>query len=252
MSKEIVNRINALLMEKDIKKSKFYKDVGLTSAAFSNWNNGTNAPKLANLKRIADYLDVPLEYIAFGTVEVGKNNSLGISDEAVKIAKDYDELDRYGKQTVQAVLKSETARVKVEQVSKPVRDKVIPLFGNSFAAGPLEPDFGNVWTNYSVPVDSRADFAIHVNGDSMEPYIHDGDIALGVRRNPRDGETGAFMLDGEFLVKQYCSDHRGDVFLFSLNRSRKDADVQLMVEEEHNLVCFGTIILEKLPLPEDY
>lgn len=59
MSKEIVNRINALLAEKNIKKSKFYKDVDLTSAAFSNWNNGTNAPKLANLKRIAEYLDAP-------------------------------------------------------------------------------------------------------------------------------------------------------------------------------------------------
>ena len=86
----------------------------------------------------------------------------------------------------------------------------------------------------------------------MEPYLNDGSIALGVKRNPENGEVGAFMLNGEFLCKQYCRDVFENVYLFSLNRDRKDADKTLFKSGDYTLTCFGTIMMdERVPLPEE-
>ena len=205
------------------------------------------------LLKIAKYFDVAPEYLLTGKDQEPKEKDSPIlSMEAHKIAKQYDTLDDYGKALVKDVVNHEVRRVQSASVPAAKDGKVIPLFANSFAAGTGEPDFGNMWTNYTVPVDSSAEFAIRINGNSMEPLLTDGSIALGVKREPRDGEVGAFLLNGEFLVKQYCSDHRGDVYLFSLNRDRADADRSLMVgEDSGTLYCFGTILVKRQPLPDD-
>ena len=98
--------------------------------------------------------------------------------------------------------------------------------------------------------DLRAEFAIHVNGNSMEPWLPDGSVALGVKRLPRDGEVGAFFLDGGFLIKQFCSDPMGNVYLFALNRDRSDADDTVWHDSGRDLRPVGTILLDaRIPLP---
>ena len=176
------------------------------------------------------------------------------SSEAMDIAKRYSDLDVYGKNTVRAVIDAEENRIKkmaeLESPAENTERKVIPLFGAHFAAGPGEPDFGNAWEEYTVPKSSPADFAIHITGDSMEPYLHDGQIALGIRRAPKDGEVGAFNLDGDYLCKQVCTDVNGTIYLFSLNRNRADMDVTIQRDSGRSLTYFGTIIMDqKPPLP---
>ena len=176
----------------------------------------------------------------------------GLSREAAELARDFDGLDDHGKRVVRAVLGEERRRMEAARVYElPKAVKVIPLFGNSFAAGRGDPDFGNAWEDYEVPADSGADFAVRINGNSMEPYLHDGSIALGQKRAPRDGEVAALLLDGEFLCKQVCQDFVGNLYLFSLNRERKDADVTISYDAERSVTCFGTIIMERVPLPVD-
>ena len=130
------------------------------------------------------------------------------------------------------------------------RTRTVPLFGNSFAAGTPEPDFGGGVDYHVLPEGSRADFAIRINGDSMEPWLKDGSIALGVKERPGNGEVGAFLLDGEFLCKQVCQDIIGNIYLFSLNRERADADITIWHDSGRNLVSFGKILMrERVPLP---
>lgn len=176
--------------------------------------------------------------------------SLGLSTDALELARDFDVLDEHGRDALRALANVELARLRDADSGTSLR--VIPLLGASFAAGKAEPDFGNMWTDYEVESDSPAEFAIRVHGDSMEPALPDGSIALGVRREPRDGEVAAFMLNGEFLVKQFCQDSQGNIYLFSLNRSRSDLDVSLMrgADPVEDLYCFGTILLpRRYPLP---
>ena len=127
--------------------------------------------------------------------------------------------------------------------------KIVPLLGAAFAAGTPEAP-GDLFMGDYKTTELRAEFAIKVNGDSMEPWLPDGSVALGVKRLPRDGEVGAFWLDGGFLVKRVCTDPYGTVYLFALNRDRSDADDEIRADSGRDLRPVGTILLDKkLPLP---
>lgn len=165
-----------------------------------------------------------------------------LSPAAQSLARSYDELDEHGKAVMDAVLAEETKRMHPAPV---IQMKDIPMIQSSLAAGVPEPDFGLVWETYSVPADTRADFAARINGDSMEPYIKDGSVVLGLRCELRSGDVGAFLLNGEFLCKQYVKTADG-AWLRSLNRDRADTDIVL--NGEHSLICFGKVITEG-PVP---
>ena len=63
------------------------------------------------------------------------------------------------------------------------------------------------------PLTRRVSFGIPVNGDSMEPQFHNGDMLLIERtKEIRIGEIGVFTLNGEGYVKEL-----GDKELLSLN-----------------------------------
>ena len=54
-------------------------------------------------------------------------------------------------------------------------------------------------------VPSGADFGVHVNGDSMEPVYHDGQIVWVKQCSElRSGEVGIFIYDGDGYIKSYA------------------------------------------------
>ncbi len=205
----------------------------------------TASPTIQVMAKIAGALDRSVADFVDGP------KAPGLSGEALGLARDYDGLDGHGKRVVRAVMGEEKQRMALSGAAVTPAFKVIPLIGNSFAAGRGDPDFGNPWEDYQVPADSGADFAVRINGNSMEPYLPDGSVALGQKRAPRDGEVAALLLDGEFLCKQVCQDMVGNLYLFALNRARKDADVTIWKDAERSLTCFGTILMERVALPTD-
>ena len=92
-----------------------------------------------------------------------------------------------------------------------------------------------------------AEFAVRIQGDSMEPYIRDGSVVY-VNRDPLErGDVGIFCVDGEIHVRQYVRDRLGLVYLFSLNRRRADADLVLARDSRRSLVCLGRVLLPRRP-----
>ena len=241
----MVDRVKAICEERGIPISKLEQDLGFSNAYIAQLRKGVFPSD--RLLAIADYLDVPYRFLVTGENE----KSPGLSTEAMRIAKDYDDLDTWGQRTVRAVTDSELERLKGEAPPVVRLMKTIPLVSNRFAAGPGEPDFGNGLEEYDVPADSDADFAIRITGDSMEPYLPDGSVQLCRKGRPKDGEIGAFLVDGSFYVKQVCIDITGTLHLFSLNRDRRDMDLHLPKAEEHQVLCFGTILKKKYRLPLD-
>lgn len=199
--------------------------------------------------------------LAFGDTNWTSENekSPGLSTEAWQMASDYEDMDKWGQKAVRNLADNELARVREEdetpdnivQMRPAVKD--VPLLGTSFAAGAGEIDTGNAWTTYTVPESSPADFAIRVNGDSMEPWLPDGSVALCKRENPRDGDVAALLVDGDFVVKQVCQDISGMLHLFSLNRARKNMDRHIPRDDiDRQIICFGTVLLNDVPaLPID-
>ena len=113
----------------------------------------------------------------------------------------------------------------------------------------LDEDFTYIPADESVPC--GADFAVRIQGDSMEPYIHDESVVY-VNRDPlADGDVGIFCVDGAMLCKQYHRDALGMTYLFSLNRARADADVVLTSTGTRSLACFGRVMLpHRLEVPQ--
>lgn len=233
-----------------MKQSELGRLLGVTGSAIGNYENSVSAPKADVLYRAFDALQCDANYLFQD--EMRSLPPEGVTPPELAIVRKYRTLDEHGKKLIGTLLDMESERLTAPApvTELPPRTRIIPLLGNSFAAGVGEPDFGNALEEYEVEADRKADFAVRVNGDSMEPYLPDGSIALGIKGTPRDGDVAALMVNGAFYVKQVCIDALGNLYLFSLNRARKDLDLEVKASSDANVSCFGTIVMEKrLPLP---
>ena len=63
-----------------------------------------------------------------------------------------------------------------------------------------------------------ADFAVKVRGDSMEPMVSDGDIAVfRAAQTAGNGQFVAAVIDGQMLLKRFVGQSKGRTRLESLN-----------------------------------
>ena len=142
-------------------------------------------------------------------------------------------------------------QAELERPAPERESRVIPLYRTPAAAGYAAPVFGEDFDYLAISdeIPQAAEFAVRIQGDSMVPYIADGDVVY-VNRDPlAAGDVGIFCVDGEMFCKQYYKDPAGTVYLFSLNRARSDADLVLTAGSGRTLVCFGRVILHAPPLP---
>ena len=191
------------------------------------------------LLRICDVLSVPLDVFCGGAALPRS----GAADWAL-LGK-LRALDADGRALAELVIDAELSRARRAHAAP--REKVIPLYLTPAAAGYASPALGEDYEDYAVPADSPADFAVRIAGDSMEPLIPDGSVAL-VRRCPIvPGDVGLFFVDGDMKCKQYLRDSYGTVRLVSLNRARADADVTIPPDSGVALCCFGKVLPEKTP-----
>lgn len=242
-------KLDLLMAEKHINKPRLAELSGVPYTTIDGfYKKGYENAKLSNLRKLAHALGASLDYL----VEEDGGAADSVSRDAYRVARSYDALDDWGRKVVRGVVADETLRVEsLREAAKP-KTRIIPLLGNSFAAGVGEPDFGNALEDYEIAYDTKADFAVRVHGDSMEPYLPDGSIQLGVKGTPADGDVAALIVDGAFYVKQICLDSAGNLHLFSLNRARRDLDLTVLASSGSNVSCFGVIPLPKrVPLPLD-
>ena len=236
-------------------RTRLAEELGRPYSTVTKYEKDERDPGHSYLVEVARKFGVTTDYLLGLEDQPAGRRQQACSAQAEDVAARYDRLDPAGQGAVDAILHYEEARMQAAgtETQPPAPGKVIPLFGCRFAAGPAEPDFDSAWEHYEVPAGSQAEFAIHIHGDSMEPYLPDGSVALGRHGWPRDGEVGAFLLDGEYLCKQACRDSEGNVYLFSLNRARRSADVTVWASAGRNLQCFGTILMkQRVPLPDEF
>ena len=180
-----------------------------------------------------------------------------LSDEAMKVARDYSDLDHSGKQAVRDLIGTEKTRCEddrrfLNDTQLPPEPLFVNLYSEPSAAGIAVPTMGKDYVPYELkPGDPKgAAYAVRVQGDSMEPAFHDGDIAFVNHDALSNGDVGIFCVDGGTVIKQYYHDPLGMTYLFSLNRSRADADVLINPTSNQTVVCQGRVITSKrYPLP---
>lgn len=249
-------RIAELRAKRGISQTELGELLGTTKQTIYKYETGvvTNIP-LDKLERIADVLEVSPSYLMGWE---NKKTLPSLSDEAVKVARDYQGLDRWGRQVVRSVISDEQARMEEEErlmrnftPDAEPEPKVINLFVEPSAAGIAAPTIGRDYEPYELkPEDPPgAAYAVRLQGDSMEPDFPDGAIVFVNHDALRDGDIGVFSVDGGTVCKQYHQEG-GVVYLFSLNRRRADADVVLFPGGNRAFVCQGRVITRKhYPVP---
>ena len=155
------------------------------------------------------------------------------------------ELERYGN-----YLRSQDVykRVEAEPHVEYIRHYIVPA-----AAGYASPIEGEDYE--TIPLDPKAprgaDFCITIRGDSMMPFIGDGDLVYIKRgADMTDFDVGVFYVDGDVLCKQYCVDAYRNLHLLSANPAREDANRTIKADSMSRVMCFGKVLLpHKLPQP---
>ena len=74
--KDVIARIEILIAQREMAKEDFYEQSGISSASFSQWNNGVHVPSKKKLNSAANVLGVDLEYILYGDTEKEKPDTV--------------------------------------------------------------------------------------------------------------------------------------------------------------------------------
>ena len=230
-------------------RAQLARRLGVSASAVSNYENGVSFPKEHVLLRLFDCLETEPNDLFRDSFRAG--GQVLSRDERALLDR-YRSLTALGRETVRSVTEALCAyRDDLEQGRPDRETRVIPLYRSPAAAGYAAPVFGEEFDYIPVTeeVPRGAEFAVRIQGDSMDPYIRDGDLVY-VNRDPlKAGDVGIFWVDGDVLCKQYYRDPAGTVYLFSLNRARADADVVLTASSGRTLACFGRVIFRAPPLP---
>lgn len=81
-----------LLQKYGITAYKVSKETGVTQSTLSDWKRGRSTPKTDNMKKIADYFGVSLDYLMTGKEEPKKKETVLTPRDERDIAKDLNNI----------------------------------------------------------------------------------------------------------------------------------------------------------------
>ena len=220
----LCERIRFYREKSGLEQKAFAERVGVTANAASNWERGRSRPDVNLLPAICRALDITL-YELFG--EAAPADPLSEREKA--LVRNYRALNPGHQYALDRTLEALRFVQKAEG-----RPAIKPLlyFERPLAAGVGDPtefeqEAAPIYL-YLSPEVQRADYVFRVNGDSMEPLYHSGELVLVQKLSPSSalhyGEIGAFIVGNETYIKEYREDG-----LHSLN---KNYPVLRFAEEE--------------------
>lgn len=207
-----------------------------------NYETDQREPGHRLLIRLASMFSVSVDEL-IGNVAQPISNKIApseLSEEAKKIAKDYEKLDDRGRGAVKAVLHYEsgalseqpavrenTSIVKLPKARRNRGMVEIDVYDQPAAAGLgnyLDQPDSHVEQYPDGVIPPDADFGIIISGDSMEPKIHNGGtVFVQASLSIDPGKIGIFVLNGQSYCKKLAVDHdKRQIRLVSLNPRYKD------------------------------
>ena len=182
----VCERVRFFRERMGIEQKELAKMIGVTGNAVSNWENGRGRPDLNLIPELCEALHITM-YDLFGLKDPTEQYTAG---EQMHIEQ-YRELTP-GHRTAVDQLMDTLIRVQAAENAPLLRR--LTYYSRLYASREVD----------------RADCVFTVNGNSMEPAYHDGDMVL-VSRIPdapdlQPGEVGAFITGNETYIKVYQED----------------------------------------------
>lgn len=248
-------RLRKLRIDAGFTKCDFADRVGVSTETVRCWESGIKTPSMDAILSMSDILNMSTD--ALLDIPVRPDGQLVLSPTEVKLIQDFRALDYYGQKVVEDICSIEKSRM---EDSHGIRDYVaeanmitkapmrfIPKYFSPAAAGRSAPiddsDYEMIPVDETVP--EAADFAVCIQGDSMEPLISDGDtVYVRKDRDLSNGDIGIFCVDGSMYCKEYLKDSKGNLLLASYNEERKDSNVYISSDGDRSVICFGKVLSE--------
>lgn len=236
----IGERIKYIRKKNNITQKEVTDAIGLGRSTLSDIENSKNAPSYETILALSNFFKVSIEWLLTGQ---DSNNGIDhvLSPDEQHLISLYKKLSTTNKARI--IERIETMLEIVE--NEEILYKTIPLVGRCAAGIPIEalPDYETVETTKL-----SADFALTIEGQSMEPTIEDGSIVF-VRQTSQleDGEIGIFQInttsfstDEEVTCKIYKRISQNCLQLISINPDYEPIDIDLT---KHQCQILGKVIL---------
>ena len=229
------------MSERDVSAYKISKATGISDRLIGYWRKGEKLPGAENLLTIANYFGISVDYLLTGKEKSSPTNQLTADEQ--ELLDIYNSLSPKSqgrlreRAEVLAELEAPVAK-ELEQVEEPTIQIKHSYYRVSAGTGFDLPE-GDDWEMIDIPDTPearRADFAITIKGNSMEPVYFDGDIVL-VKQQPAVelGEIGIFNIENNGYIKKFGGDR-----LISLNDAYDDIILSEYDEDRNH--CLGKVI----------
>ncbi len=228
MNSYLIDALKEGRAKKGLKQSEVASILGVKGGTLSNYENGISEPDIDTFATLCKIYELDFAYVlseAYGLSVIGAN--FDIKPSEIKHIEKYRALDQHGQETVSYILDWETERVKqIEQAAStslaPAAIRMINYYYRLASAGTGQIIFDMPPTKRieipDIPEFRKADYAIGVNGNSMEPTYYNGDTLLvEMTDNIEIGEIGIFSVNNECFVKEL-----GKTELISLNPEKSN------------------------------
>ena len=230
--KNIGEKIKTARTAKGLTQVQLAKLIGEKSGTvINNWESATSRPAIEKIPRLCEALNITPDILFSMKGEYPSVNEMAM-------VRRYRVLDDFGKTAVDSVLNVEYERVTTVQHRKP-RARVLTMKFYDYPASAGTGNYfdtvkpGSIWVR-ETPEAERADFAVTISGDSMEPTYSDGDIVLVEKCATLDiGEIGIFTLNGDVYIKEL-----GEKCLISHNTAYKP----IKIGEADSIYLSGRVI----------
>ncbi|MBZ5971636.1 XRE family transcriptional regulator [Leuconostoc gasicomitatum] len=202
------------------------KILDVQPTAVSAWESGRNKPLMDKVTMMAKLFNINISQLVGDTFDVND------------IAPVYNRLDTSRKNKVyHFAVKQLEEQNNVVAFPTPSKTQVSVYGAVSAGTGEYLLDGTPELVDYDGVVPEH-DFAVIVNGDSMEPTFDDKQIIFV--QKTKDVRNGQFVIanyDHQAYVKKFMRDENG-YRLVSLNKKYDD----MLVNEEHELSIFGVVV----------
>ena len=201
------NRLKSLRIKRKVSQTAVAEHLGVTRAAYNSWEKGKYIPNKKNLDELALYFNVETTYF----------------ESEYEIVNQYLQLNEIN----QKKLLTMANELYVSQLYKyQVHAKLSAGLGNFYYE---DYEFDTVYFNKDISYD----IASWIDGDSMEPKYHSGDVALIKKTGyDFDGLVYAVVYNEETYIKKVFLEEN-TVRLVSINDNYKDIIAPI---EEVNIV----------------
>lgn len=254
---EFGERLKCIRFEKGITQQDLANGIKVSVIAIRNWERNISHPSMGALISLAKFFHTSTDNLLGVHIDSLPKNDFILFPAEKKLLNNYRLLDSHGKKVVETICALEKDRIESEEPhfypDKMQRsERFIPCYVTPSAAGfnaPLDgDDFEMILVDDSIP--ANADYAVRIQGNSMHPYINDGDIVYVEKTEELlTGDVGIFCVDGAMYCKQYCITN-DELVLASANVALKNTNIILRHDDGHSFKCCGKVLLKKrVPIP---